>query len=359
MLYCGSSPDCNTTVRIFASRAAFETAKISFREDLSQFEIRITTDALENNQVLQAMTQPAKIIFKQLKEDISWDANNIQSYYFNSGVWEETDLKNTDILSVAAHGGNIQLILSETGQQKFKQVILKNVNRPLGIFLDDTPVPMALPVVTEEFANMEGAVNPVIEGSLDEESAKLLALQINSGVLPVRLEIGEESMRYNPVLTTGFLYKVLIYIALGLMGAFLILWIKFRSAVFVGKIYFIFFSLTIGAIFRIMPIPLGVYTLAIAGSLLLFTFLRLILVFYQMKKNLKKEKPKNLAIFQAAFFKSDLINKILLIVEILAFIGFAFNILLSQVIWLLILIGVFLYLITYRFFFYPLLRIVL
>ena len=344
--------------RILATRLkilGYENAQVSFKQNFSQLEVRIFGEEELDKNVAQVLTQKGRIIFRQLKEDVSWDENNLQLYYLNPDVWEDTSLTSADILGAVRHETDIQLILSEEGHKKFKEITLENVDKPLGIFVDDSPMPLALPVVTEELANLEEEINPVIEGSLDEDGAKVLEAQINGGVLPVSLEIGTDSVKYDPLLTLDLVYKVLIYVAIGLGAVFLALFILFRISAVISAIYFIFYVLLLGAIIRVLQIPLSSHIFIVSAVFLALTLARIVFVLHRLRRNLKKDKPANLAIFQSVFYKSTLVNRILGILFAVSVIGYFVEFLSVKPTFLVAFVGTVAYFSTYRYFFYPLL----
>jgi preprotein translocase subunit SecD len=72
------------------------------------------------------------------------------------------------------------------GAQKFADITRRLIGKPLVIFLDDIPV--TAPRVNTEILDGQA----VITGSFTQEGAKMLALQLNAGALPVPVTVVEK-----------------------------------------------------------------------------------------------------------------------------------------------------------------------
>jgi len=90
----------------------------------------------------------------------------------------------------AAYGGNynapiLQLNLTNEGGKRFETITGQNVNKNMGIYLDEEPLMEA--VISEKI----GGGKPIIDfhGSRPIDQIKVYAIQMNSGALPVPLRI--------------------------------------------------------------------------------------------------------------------------------------------------------------------------
>lgn len=103
--------------------------------------------------------------------------------------WKSTglsgkQLKRTEV-SQDSNSGQVQVALqfNDEGTQLFADLTKRNVGKPVAIFLDGTPV--SIPNVNEPILNGSA----VISGSFSIQEARLLAQRLNSGALPVPVEL--------------------------------------------------------------------------------------------------------------------------------------------------------------------------
>ena len=290
------------------------------------------------------------LFFKQLKADITWDEKNFVDYYFKPEVWEETGLDGNQILEATVNGSDVQIMLSDEGHTKFSEIAKDNIGRPLGIFLDEATVPLAMPLVSEELANMDQPVDPVIRGGLDESSAKLLSLQVNGGVLPVKLTV-EEGFVFEPVLRSEALYKLLVIFGLALITLFSVLYAFHGKFVCKIAFSFLFYSVFLALCLKAFSVPLNIGILVIVGISLLVMLTRLLLVLFRLKAGLKKNKPYNLAVFQASSYGKKFFNYGGLVLAGFSLLGMALNFYELYFLYLTTLLGVLLnFLIFWRFY---------
>jgi len=108
----------------------------------------------------------------------------------------ETDLKSTDIKKAVpaifqseagVYEPSVNLIFTSEGTKKFSDLTAKNIGLRLGIFIDNVPV--IAPTINQQISTGEA----YITGGFTSEAAKDLAIQINSGALPVPVNIVGES----------------------------------------------------------------------------------------------------------------------------------------------------------------------
>ncbi len=138
-------------------------------------------------------------------------------------------LKRTEV-SQDSNTGQVQVALqfNDEGTELFADLTKRNVGKPVAIFLDGTPV--SIPNVNEPILNGSA----VISGSFSLQEAKLLAQRLNSGALPVPVELvsqqkvgatlGADSMQKSLKagiygLIAVLLYMILYYRLPGIMAA--------------------------------------------------------------------------------------------------------------------------------------------
>jgi preprotein translocase subunit SecD len=167
------------------------------------------------------------------------------------------------------------------GATLFGQITQRLVQKPLGIFLDGQEVssPTVQAVLTD---------NGIITG-LSLEQARLLALQLNAGALPVPVSI-EEERTVDATLGADSVHKSIVAgeIALIVVIAFMLLY--YRLPGLSASFALIIYSLITLAIFKLIPVTL---TLAGIAGFILSVGMAVdanILIFERMKEELRSGK---------------------------------------------------------------------
>jgi preprotein translocase subunit SecD len=135
----------------------------------------------------------------------------------------------------------------EEGAILFEQITQRNLNKPLGIFLDDQPIstPIVNAVIKER---------GIIEG-MNLEEARLLAIQLNSGALDVPLTVAERR-DIGATLGEDSLNKSLIAGIIGTAMVMLFMIIYYRISGVVACLALLVFAALNLAIFKLIPIVL-------------------------------------------------------------------------------------------------------
>ena len=166
----------------------------------------------------------------------------------------------------------------EEGALLFEQITQRNLQKRLGIFLDDEPV--SAPTVQ---AVIKGS--GVITG-LNLEEARMLAIQLNSGSLDVPMKVIQEQ-DVDATLGADSLQKSLIAGAIGLALIVLFMILYYRVSGFVATCALIIYGLLLIAIFKLVPITL---TLPGIAALILSIGMAVdanVLIFERMKEELR------------------------------------------------------------------------
>jgi preprotein translocase subunit SecD len=176
---------------------------------------------------------------------------------------------------------NVAFEFNSDGAQVFGQITQRLVGKPLGIFLDGQEIsaPTVQAVLTQ---------SGVITG-LSLEQARLLALQLNAGALPVPVSIQEERT-VDATLGADSVHKSIVAgeLALVVVIAFMLLYYRLPGLAASGAL--IIYSLLTLSIFKLIPVTL---TLAgIAGFILSLGMAvdANILIFERMKEELRSGK---------------------------------------------------------------------
>lgn len=271
-----------------------------------QDRILVEIPGLDNvTEAVELIGQTAQLTFKQLKPENEWTEEKMLDYYTNPTEWESTgitgaDLKGADV--VVDQQANLQdqgkpqikLRFSTEGRAKFSELVKNNVNKPIALFLDETDVPLSMPIVSPELA--QGLTDdPVISGDFDFETAKNLSIQIRAGALPVPVKVLEQET-IGATLGVESIQKSFFAAAVGLILVVLFLIFKYgRLGILAGLALFIYSVLTL-AIFKIVPVVLTLP--GIAGFILSIGMATdaNILVFERVKEEIYWGKPSNLAV---------------------------------------------------------------
>ncbi len=112
----------------------------------------------------------------------------------------------------------VALNFTDEGAEKFAQITEANINKPVGIFLDD--LPLTIPRVNQVITDGQA----IITGQFSQAEAKNMTIQLNAGALPVPIEViaqsnigatlGQISVQQSLVAGAVGLTMVMIFMAL-------------------------------------------------------------------------------------------------------------------------------------------------
>lgn len=248
--------------------------------------------------------QTAQIKFRVLKEGEEWTEDRFLDFYTNPDLWVDSnitgaDLKGADVvfnqeLSAEANAPQIQLKFKNEGREKFSQLAKDNINKPVGIFLDESSTPLSMPVVSPDLA--VGVIDdPVITGNFDITSAQNLSYQIRAGALPVPVNILEQKT-IDASLGKESIDKSFFAGGVGLTLVMIYMIVAYGKLGLLADIALVIYTLIVIALFKLIPV---VITLpGIAGFILSIGMAAdaNILIFERIKEEIRWNTPKNLAI---------------------------------------------------------------
>ncbi len=173
------------------------------------------------------------------------------------------DLKQSQVVYTnnGRGGPEVQIQFTDSGAQKFADITKRNVGKPLGMYLDGTPISWPPPTVQQEIIGG----NAVITGQFTPEEAKNLAVQLNAGALPVPITILEQRS-VGPTLGLESINKSLAagIIGLVIVGIFMIIYYGWLGLL--ADVALLIYTALILAIFRTgLFIPQLQVTLTLAG----------------------------------------------------------------------------------------------
>lgn len=206
----------------------------------------------------------AQLEFRELPATASADASaSAITAIFNA---TSTGLTGTDLKKATASFGDdgsgrsgpvVQLEFTSEGAKKFAEITKRNINKPLPIFLDETPV--SAPVVRQEIIGG----NSVISG-LGRDEAKNLAIQLNAGVLPVPIEIIEQRS-IGASLGSESVQKSILAGIIGIITVMIFMILYYGWLGLIADMALIIYSLVVLAIFRSGLFLIPPVTLTLAG----------------------------------------------------------------------------------------------
>jgi preprotein translocase subunit SecD len=186
----------------------------------------------------------------------------------------------------------VKLKFTEDGRKKISEVLKRNVNKPVALYLDETL--LSAPIVNANLAN--GLTDdPTISGNFTFDIAKNLSIQIRAGALPIPVTVLQQET-IGATLGEEAIQRSLFAGVLGLTLVFVFLVFKYGRLGVVSGIALVIYSFIVLAIFKLIPVVLTLP--GIAGFVLSIGMATdaNILIFERIKEELFWGKPRNLAI---------------------------------------------------------------
>jgi preprotein translocase subunit SecD len=182
----------------------------------------------------------------------------------------------------------VQLTFTPEGTKKFTEITKRNIGKSVGIFLDD--MILSAPTVQQEIRDSEA----VISGNFTVEGAKQLSTAINSGALPISINLVEQRS-IGPSLGSLEIQKSLIAGLSGLIMVMLFMIVYYGRLGVIASIGLIIYGLLTFTIFKIIPIVLTLP--GIAGFILSIGMAvdANILIFERIKEEQRSGKPFSLS----------------------------------------------------------------
>ncbi len=175
------------------------------------------------------------------------------------------------------------------GAVLFEQITKRNLNKPLGIFLDDQLIsaPTVQAVIEER---------GVITG-LNFEEARTLAIQLNSGSLDVPLTIIQEQT-VDATLGSYSIQKSLIAAIVGIVMVVLFMVLYYRMSGFVAVCALVVYGVLLMTIFKLVPVTLTLPSVAAVVVSVGMAVDANVLIFERMKEELRAGRTLGAAVEQ-------------------------------------------------------------
>lgn len=158
---------------------------------VSQNSYRILVDLpgiTDENEAIALIGQTAQLEFREFtnpKASISATTTyaDLMTMTKSVGITGKDLQRATVTFDTTTGAPQVGLQFTSDGGKKFADVTTRLVGKPLGIFLDGTPITM--PVVKQAITDGTAVIN----GTFTQDEAKNLALQLNAGALPVPVTV--------------------------------------------------------------------------------------------------------------------------------------------------------------------------
>jgi preprotein translocase subunit SecD len=240
------------------------------------------------NQALDLIGATAQLDFRELTDE----AKATDSATFNDFIKTELTGKNLKRSRVEFDQNtgkpNVSLEFDADGAKLFEEITTRNVDFPVGIFLDQYPV--TTPVVNTPIS--EGRA--VISGSFTTDEAKDISIQLNAGALPVPIEIIEQR-NIGATLGNESIQKSITAGGIGLLMVMLFMFLYYGALGLIADLALIIYGLVTLAIYKLIPVTI---TLPGLAGFILSVGMAVdsnILIFERMKEELRLGKKWQLA----------------------------------------------------------------
>ncbi len=238
----------------------------------------------ENNERGELLVKSRHILYKTKTVDSNNEIN-----------WKTTELtgkqleRSQVIFDPQTGVPSIELKFNSDGDKLFEEITGRNINKPVGIFLDEQLI--SAPTVQTKISGGTA----IITGNFDLKEAKLLAQRLNAGALPVSINlISQETIGAS--LGKLALQRSLIGGIIGLLVVALFMILFYRLPGLIAVIALLIYSLINAGLYEMIPVTL---TLAgIAGFILSIGMAvdANVLIFERVKDELRKGESLNTAI---------------------------------------------------------------
>ncbi len=183
----------------------------------------------------------------------------------------------------------IEIVFNDEGARLFEELTAQNIGKPIAIFLDGAPI--SIPVVQDKITGGKAQIT----GRFAPEEAKLLAQRLNSGALPVPIELisqnSVEPTRGEEALKKSFFAAILGFL---FVIGFMLVW--YRLPGFIAVVALLIYIALALSIFKLVPVTFT--TAGIAGFVLSIGMAvdANILIFERLKEELRRGRTLGMAI---------------------------------------------------------------
>ena len=226
----------------------------------------------------------AKLDFREQSAE-----TNIGGEVFQETGLTGANLTKADVTFDQQGNAEVSIEFNSEGAKLFGEITKRDVGKPLAIFLDDELI--SAPTVQTEITGGKA----VITGKFSIDQAKQLAIQLNSGALPVPIKIIEQR-NIGPSLGGDSVQRSLLAGIIGILIVVLFMILYYRLPGLLASVALLIYATIVIALFKLIPVTL---TLAGIAGFILSVGMAVdanILIFERMKEELREGKPLSSAI---------------------------------------------------------------
>ena len=232
-------------------------------------------------------------ILKQIKEvkkkqevgvDISKDLETLKDPYYVDSQLTGGYLKTARVeFSTQTGEPYVSLEFNEEGATLFAKITKDNIGKPVAIYLDGQPI--SQPRVNEEITGGKAQIS----GGFTPQEAKLLAGRLNSGALPIPIEL-VASNKVGATLGEGAFDRGITAALYGYLAVIIFLIAWYRGPGIIAAVSLAIYAVTVMALFKIFGVTLT--AAGIAGFILSLGMAvdANVLIFERMKEEKKRGK---------------------------------------------------------------------
>jgi protein-export membrane protein SecD len=326
-----------------------QTPYLEFSEQKSEEEIKYVEDVLKQVRDVQAKEGSTIQDIEKIKD---WQfALQGQSAFFKPTELTGKYLTKANVIfDQTTYKPQIQLKFNSEGADIFAEITGRNIKKPIAIFLDGASIidtngdgkidaqDTYAPIVENKIIGGEA----VITGNMSNQTATSIASRLNSGALPVKIGAPISQEAVGPTLGSISLQKSLLAGFYGLLGIIIFMIVFYRLPGLLASIAIVIYILINLSIFKLIPVTL---TLAGIAGFLLSMGMALdanILIFARVHEELKLGKSYLVALkdglkrawpsIRDGNFTTILVGIILFIFGTSFVKGFAFTLVISNLI---------------------------
>ncbi|MFH0773471.1 MAG: protein translocase subunit SecD [bacterium] len=259
----------------------------------SEQRVSVDLPGLENvSQAVALIGQTAQLRFIEegpLDSKIATTASLLERLNKDTGMNGKHIKKAAVVFDSQTGKPQVSLTFTTEGAKLFEEITGRNVGKPVGIFLDYFPI--SAPIVQQKIS--DGSA--VITGSFTTDEAKKLAIAINSGALPLPIQLIEQR-NIGPSLGADDVQKSVIAGGIGLFMVCIFMIGYYGKLGLIATAALALYGMISFALFRAIPIVLTLP--GIAGFILSIGMAvdSNILIFERIKEEQRKGKDFNTAI---------------------------------------------------------------
>jgi protein-export membrane protein SecD len=227
--------------------------------------------------------------FHIIKRVATQEVENTQSNFVRTAL-SGKQLQRADVIFDQQTGAPaVQLTFNDEGKVLFGEITERNLNQPVGIFLDDAPIstPVVQAVIPDGVAT--------ITGTFTLQEAKDLAQRLNAGALPVPVSLITQQ-NVGASLGTESVQKSIIAGVIGLLAVIIFMILFYRLPGLLSVFALTIYTLVTFAIFKLFSVTL---TLAGVAGFIFSIGIAVdanILIFERLKEELRGGQEVSFAI---------------------------------------------------------------